>query len=230
MSDMKLIMESWRGYTADQQEAIQLVEDIWNNSSSRDLILENEAKLLEEGVANFFRSAYGAAKSTIDQFKTFSEQKLMAFVDAGLKKIDSFVTIMRRFAKQTGNKILSNLFPKYGTRRQKEVIRVLRMPKYLRIGATVLAVLLQKAASLGMQAVLDALSAGSGTTAKVANYITENLEKIKLFFKGLIEFLDPNGIVDMIDNLKIMKDVKDLVDEFKADVTGERFRSAFNEE
>ena len=59
MSEMKLIMESWRKYNTDQKEAQQLVEEFWRGDyCSGELILENEIKLLEESVGQFFRDAY----------------------------------------------------------------------------------------------------------------------------------------------------------------------------
>ncbi len=231
MSDMKIIMESWRGYTADQQEAHQLVEEIWRGDySTGDLILENEIKLLEEGIASFFRDAYTSVKSKIDQFKSWSEQKLMAFVESGLKKIDSFITTMRKLAKQTQNQTLLKLFPKYGTREKRDIIKVLMMPKYLKIGAAIVATFLQKAAKLGMQTALDTLTAGSATAAKVVDFAKDNMEKIKLFIEGVMQAIDPAGILDMIENLQIMKDAKELIDQFKADLQGQRNPITFNEE
>ena len=224
MSDMKLIMESWRHYTAEQQEAIQLVEDIWNSGdSSRDLILENEIKLLEEGIVEFFRDAYASVKTKIDQFKTFSEQKLMSFVEAGLKKIDSFMTMMRKVAKDTKNDILLALFPKYGTRKKQDVLKVLMMPKYLKIGASIVAIILQKAAKLGMSKILDVITAGGSAAARVTVFLRDNVENIKLFIKSIIDALDPVGMMDIIEKFQIAKDAKELVDEFKADLQGQRF-------
>lgn len=224
MSDMKLIMESWRHYTAEQQEAIQLVEDIWNSGdSSRDLILENEIKLLEEGIVEFFRDAYASVKTKIDQFKTFSEQKLMSFVEAGLKKIDSFMTMMRKVAKDTKNDILLALFPKYGTRKKQDILRVLMMPKYLKIGASIVAIILQKAAKLGMSKILDVITAGGSAAARVTVFLRDNVENIKLFIKSIIDALDPVGMMDIIEKFQIAKDAKELVDEFKADLQGQRF-------
>ncbi len=229
MSDMKLIMESWRHYTAEQQEAIQLVENIWNSGdSSRDLILENEIKLLEEGIVEFFRDAYASVKTKIDQFKTFSEQKLMSFVEAGLKKIDSFMTMMRKVAKDTKNDILLALFPKYGTRKKQDILRVLMMPKYLKIGASIVAIILQKAAKLGMSKILDVITAGGSAAARVTVFLRDNVENIKLFIKSIIDTLDPVGMMDIIEKFQIVKDAKELVDEFKADLQGQRL--TFNEE
>ena len=226
MSEMKLIMEGWRNYNADQEEAKeaqQLVEEFWRGDyCSGELILENEIKLLEEGVSQFFRDAYTSVKSKIDQFKNWSEQKLMSFVESGLEKLNSFLTKMREIAKETKNQVLLKLFPKYGTREKQDIVKVLMMPKYLRIGAAIITTFLQKAAKFGISALLDTLTAGTGTAAKISTFIKDNIEKIKLFVDGVMNALDPNGILDMIEQFDIMKDAKELIDQFKADLQGRR--------
>ena len=223
---MKLILEGWRNYNADQEEAReaqQLVEEFWRGDyCSGELILENEIKFLEESVGQFFRDAYTSVKSKIDQFKNWSKQKLMSFVKSGLEKIDSFLIKMREIARETKNQVLLKLFPKYGTRERQDVVKVLMMPKYLSIGAAIIAILLQKAAKLGINAILDTLAAGSSSAVKIATFIKENMEKIKLFIDGVMGTLDPNGILDIIDQLEIMKDAKELIAQFKADLQGRR--------
>ena len=226
MSEMKLIMEGWRNYNIDQKEAKetqQLVEEFWRGDYCLgDLILENEIKLLEEGVSQFFRDAYTSVKSKIDQFKNWSEQKLMSFVESGLEKINSFLTKMREIAKETKNQILLKLFPKYGIRKKQDIVKILMMPKYLKIGAAIITTFLQKAAKLGISTILDTLAAGSGTAVKISTFIKDNIEKIKLFVDGVMSALDPNGILDMIEQFDIMKDAKELIDQFKADLQGRR--------
>lgn len=233
MSEMKLIIESWRDYSA-QQEAENLVEEIWRGTAtSKILILENDIKLLEEGrIADFFRSAHTSVKSKIDSFKNFTEQKLMSFVKAGLEKINSFFSFMKQLAKKTKNAVLLKLFPKYGTRAKQDVLKVLMMPKYLKIGASIVATLLAKAAEYGIQALIDVVSAGGGSAAKTINFVKENFEKIKAFAESIIAAIDPNGIVDLVEKFNMFKgaaeNVKALIDEFKADLQGQKF--TFNEE
>jgi len=226
MSEMKLIMESWRKYNTDQKEAQQLVEEFWRGDyCSGELILENEIKLLEESVGQFFRDAYTSVKSKIDQFKNWSEQKLMSFVESGLEKISSFFGKMRNIARETRNQVLLKIFPKHGTMNRQRIIKVLMMPKYLKIAAGIITTFLQKAAKLGIKALLDMATAGGGSVAKISIFIKDNMEKIKLFVDGVMSALDPNGILDMIKQFGIMKDAKDLIDQFKADLQGRMIES-----
>lgn len=233
MTEMKLIMESWRDYSV-QQEAEKLVEEIWRGTAtSKTLILENDIKLLEEGrIADFFRDAHASVKSKIDRFKNFTEEKLMSFVKAGLEKISSFFSFMKQLAKKTKNAMLLRLFPKYGTREKQDVLKVLMMPKYLKIGASVVATLLAKAAEYGIQALIDVVSAGSGSAAKTINFVKENFEKIKAFAESVIAAIAPAGIVDLVEKFNMFKgateEVKALMDEFKADLQGQKL--TFNEE
>lgn len=223
MSEMKLIMESWRDYSV-QQEAEKLVEEIWRGTAtSKTLILENDIKLLEEGrIADFFRDAHASVKSKIDSFKNFTQEKLMSFIKAGLVKISSFFSFMKVLAKKTKNPILLKLFPKYGTRAIQNVLKVLMMPKYLKIGASIIATLLAKAAEYGIQALIDTVSAGGGTAAKTIDFVKDNFEKVKAFGEALIAAIDPNGIMDLIQKFNMIKgtaeEVNNLVDQFKVDL------------
>ena len=54
------------------------------------------------------------------------------------------------------------------------------------------------------------------------NTLKENMEKIKLLDAGVMDTLDPNVILDIIDQLEIMKDAKELIAQFKADLQGRR--------
>ena len=129
---------------------------------------------------------------------------------------------MREIAKEAKNQVLLKLFPKYGTRAKQDIVKVLMMPKYLRIGAAIITTFLQKAAKLGISTILDTLVAGGSTAAKISTFIKDNIEKIKLFVDGVMNALDPNGILDMIEQFDIMKDAKELIDQFKADLQGRR--------
>jgi len=219
---MKLLLENWRQYE-ETCEVENLVEQIWRGDFvTEPLLLENEINLLEEGVAAFFQDAYSSVKSKVDQFQQWGQSKLESFIQAALEKLNSFLSITRQFAKTHNIKFLLKLLPKYATRAKQHVLKVLMMPKYLKIGAGILAVILQKAAKIGINALLDVISGGSASGAKIINFIKENIEKIKLFMEGLVAALDPAGVLDMLENLQMFKDAKELINDFKQDLASQR--------
>ena len=217
-----MLLENWRQYE-ETCEVENLVEQIWRGDFvTEPLLLENEINLLEESVAAFFQDAYSSVKSKVDQFQQWGQSKLESYIQTALEKLDSFLSITRQFAKTHNIKLLLKLLPKYATRAKQYVLKVLMMPKYLKIGAGILAVILQKAAKIGINALLDVISGGSASGAKIINFIEENIEKIKLFMEGLVAALDPAGVLDMLENLQMFKDAKELINDFKQDLAGMR--------
>ena len=79
-----------------------------------------------------------------------------------------------------------------------------------------------------MSKILDVITAGGSAAARVTVFLRDNVENIKLFIKSIIDALDPVGMMDIIEKFQIAKDAKELVDEFKADLQGQRL--TFNEE
>ena len=198
---MKLLLENWREYNSHQEEASLLVEQIWTGSLVRDIVLlEHQQAMLEEGIESFFSGAFDAVKGKIKDFTGWKDQKLMVFIDGAIKKIQ--------------DKILLKLFPKYGTRAITDAFGVFRRDEYLKAGAAVLSMVLQKLAELGAQAVLDAMSAGSAT----ATMIAANIKKIKLFVKTIKSSIDPNGIVEILSNIEAFKGSADLLLNLKKDL------------
>ena len=218
---MKLLLENWRQYE-ETCEVENLVEQIWRGDFiTEPLLLENEINLLEEGAAAFFQDAYSSVKSKIDQFQQWGQSKLESFIQAALEKLNSFLSTTRQIAKTHNIKLLLKLLPKYATRAKQDVLKVLMMPKYLKIGAGILAVILQKAAKIGINVILDTISGGSASGAKIINFIKENIEKVKLFVEGLVAALDPAGILDMLESLHMFKDAKELIKDFKQDLAAQ---------
>lgn len=212
---MKLLLENWREYNSHQEEASLLVEQIWTGSLVRDIVLlEHQQAMLEEGIESFFSGAFDAVKGKIKDFTGWKDQKLMVFIDGAIEKIQDFFNSMRKIALKTQDKILLKLFPKYGTRAITDAFGVFRRDEYLKAGAAVLSMVLQKLAELGAQAVLDAMSAGSAT----ATMIAANIEKIKLFVKTIKSSIDPNGIVKMLANTAAFKEAADLLLDLKKDL------------
>jgi len=212
---MKLLLENWREYNSHQEEASLLVEQIWAGSLVRDIVLlEHQQAMLEEGIGTFFSSAFNTVKGKIDDFVEWKDQKLMAFIDGAIKKIQEFFSGMRKIARETTNKILLKLFSKEGTRAITGAFGVFRRPQYLKPGAAVLSMVLQKLAELGAQAVLNAMSAGGATAAIIA----ANIEKIKLFVETIKSSIDPNGIVEMLGNIAAFKEAADLLLNLKKDL------------
>ena len=199
---MKLLLENWREYLNEEQQALDLVEEIWSGTYvTKTLLVEEQIKLLEEGVGSFFSSSFNSVKKQIQNLNNWKDNQLMAFVDSSLKKLQDFFSSMRSVAVKTKNKILQKLFPKYRSRQIVQAFGVLRSPKYLKAGAAILAIVLQKLVELGAKAILDAMSGGAATAAKIATFVQQNLEKIKLLIQAVSSALDPAGI------LTILKDV-----------------------
>ena len=225
MSETKLILENWRKYLNEEQQAALLVEEICGGSCVTKLVLiEDQQRLLDEGIGSFFASAFSAVKGKIEDFNEWKEQKLMSFIQSAIIKIQNFFSKMRQIAKQAANKILLKLFTKSRVRNIVEAFSVLKRPQYLKFGASILATLLAKLAELGANAVLDAMTAGGATAAKIANFVRENIEKIKLFVEAVNNALDPTGIIEMLEKIpayaeagKILLQLKrDLQDPFKS--------------
>ena len=216
---MKLLIENWREYASHQEEASLLVEQIWSGSLVNEIVLlEHQQAMLEEGIGTFFSSAFNTVKGKIDDFVEWKDQKLMAFIDGAIKKIQEFFSGMRKIARETANKILVKLFSKEGTRAITSAFGVFRRPQYLKAGAAVLSMVLQKLAELGAQAVLDTMSGGAATTAKIGAFVQENIEKIKLFVETIKSAIDPNGIVEMLGNITAFKEAADLFLNLKKDL------------
>ena len=128
---------------------------------------------------------------------------------------------MREVArKATGEigKMLRKIFPKYKTRDLVDIVSVFKQPKYLKIGATILAMILKKAAKLGINSIISTLSGGTSTAAKVLVSIKEKYEQIKLFMKSVMEALDPNGILDGLELISGIKKGMDFYKELKSDL------------
>ena len=216
---MKLLLENWREYSSHQEEASLLVEQIWAGSLVRDIVLlEHQQVMLEEGIGSFFSSAFNAVKGKIEDFAEWKDQKLMAFIDGAIKKIQGFFDSMRKIARASTNEILLKLFTKNGTRAIISAFGVFRRPQYLKAGAAVLSMVLQKLAELGAEAVLNAMSGGAATAAKISAFVQENLEKIKLFVETIKSSIDPNGIVEMLGNIAAFKGAADLLLNLKKDL------------
>ena len=219
---MQLIMEEWRLYERvlrEEQQAIDLVEEIWRGDySAHLLILEGQQKLLDEGVKQFFQNAFNSVKGKINQFSTWKENQLIKFVDSGIAQIQGFFNKMREFAATAKNEILSKLFPKYGTRGITERFGVLRRPEYLAAGASVIATILAKLGELGAQAVLSAISGGSATIAQVAQFVQTNIERLKLIVETVKNALDPMGIMDLLGTVQSFKDKVEFIQQLKDDL------------
>ena len=200
--DVKLLLENWREYVSEQQEALNLVNEIWSGSYVTEiLIIEQQQNLLEEGVGSFFNSAFSSVQKQIQNLNNWKDNQLMTFVDSSLKKLQEFFSKMRNIAIKTKNEILLKFFPKRKTRQIDQAFNVLRSPKYLKAGAAILAIVLQKLAELGAKAILDAMSGGAATATKIAAFVQQNLEKIKLLIQAVSSALDPNGILMMLKDV-----------------------------
>jgi hypothetical protein len=200
--DVKLLLENWRDYLNEQRSAENLVEEIWaGNYVTEILIIEEQQRLLDESIGSFFSNSFNSVKKQIQSFNNWKDNQLMSFVDASLKKLQSFFSSMRTIAVKTKNNILLKLFPKYRSRQIVQAFGVLRSPKYLKAGAAILAIVLQKLVELGAKAILDTMSGGVASAAKIAAFVQQNLEKIKLLIQTVVTALDPSGILSMLKDV-----------------------------
>tara|TARA_R100000152_G_C6696964_1_gene127290 strand:+ start:47 stop:721 length:675 start_codon:yes stop_codon:yes gene_type:complete len=187
---MESVYKNWNDYV-DRCEAEALLEDIWSGRYiQKDLILEidQQRQLLEEGVGAFFSGAYNAVKSKIEDLTTWADNKLQSFIDAGLTKLVDFLSFLRS----------KGIFKKYEARGMQEVIKVFKRPQYLQAAASMIMILSQKLAELGAKALLDMMTAGAGAAAKAANWIKDNIEKVKLFVEAIKNFFDPDGLIQLL--------------------------------
>jgi len=218
---MKLLMENWRGYK-EEQEAHELVEQVWSGVFVNEtLLLEEQTKLLEAGVLQFFGDTFNFAKQKFEDFETFSREKLMKIINAGYGKILKFLNVGREMflgAKGDIRKLLGSLFPKPMVRKLQAIIQVLQIPKYLRIGASLIMMLLQKLAKMGITAIIDTLSGGSIRGAQLVKFLKEHYDKLELLMNTLENFLDPTGLADLVKNIGFLKDAKELLDDFASDL------------
>jgi len=223
---MKLLLENWRQYLKEEEEqqAVNLVEEIWaGNYVTEILIFEDQQRLLNEGIGSFFKNSFDAIKTQIQNFNNWKDNQLMTFVNASLIKLKEFFSRMRSIAVKTNNGTLLRLFPKYRSRQIGQSFDVLRKPKYLKAGAAILSIVLQKLVELGGNAILDALSGGAATATKIAAFVQQNVEKIKMLIQTVAAALDPNGLLSMLKDLaeaqgwlQILVDLqKDLKNPFK---------------
>jgi len=203
---MKLLLENWQEYIGEQKAGMDLVEEIWaGNYVTKVLILEDQQRLFNEGIGSFFNSAYDSVKNQIQNFNNWKDNQLMSFIDSSLEKLQSFFSNMREIAVKTRDNILLKLFPKYRSRQIVEAFAVLRKPVYLKAGAAILAIVLQKLVELGAKAIIDTLSGGAATAAKIANFIQQNLEKIKLLIQTVVSALDPDGIISILKDIAVVQ-------------------------
>jgi len=125
---------------------------------------------------------------------------------------------MREVARKTSNKILLKLFPKNGIRKITDSLGVFRRPEYLKAGAAILSIVLQKLAELGAKTVLDALTGGSATAARVAEIVSKNVERIKMFLETVQSSLDPKGVIDMLSQVQEFKEAAEMLLQLKSDL------------
>ena len=231
---MTELFENWRDYQ-ETQEANQFVQDIWEGKflESSPIIYEANGdwyfdNRLDEGLWNFMKSVVSWGKSKYEEFNDWAESKLQKVVDAAIEKIQEFLQNIRSIIKKMTGKVgefLNKLFGRNRHKRVKLVLGALRLPKYLAIGATLLSMLLQKVAKMGLTTLLDSVAtAGAGTASKIAIFISNNIDKFQTFMDMIWDFLDPNGIVDTVENLGILADSLEILDQFKEDVRKQAFK------
>ena len=187
---MESVYKNWNDYV-DRCEAEALLEDIWSGRYvQKDLILEidQQRQLLEEGVGAFFSGAYTAIKSKIEDVATWADNKLQSFIDAGLQKLKDFIFFLYD----------KGVLSKKGSWTYVNRVGVFQRPEYLQAAASMIMILSQKLAELGAKALLDMMTAGAGASAKAANWIKDNFEKVKLFVEVIKNFFDPDGLIEFL--------------------------------
>jgi hypothetical protein len=184
------VYKNWNDYV-DRCEAESLLEDIWSGRYiQKDLILEidQQRQLLEEGVGAFFSGAYTAIKSKIEDLTTWADNKLQDFISAGVEKLQDFLYFLNS----------KGVLRKKDTWGLAERVGVFKRPEFLQAAASMIMVLSQKLAELGAKALLDMMTAGAGAAAQAANWIKDNIEKVKLFVEAIKNFFDPDGLIELL--------------------------------
>ena len=230
---MTELLENWRDYQ-ETQEANQFVQDIWEGKflESSPIIYEADGvwhlnSRIDEGIWDFMKSVASWGKSKYAEFEDWAESKLQKVVDAALEKLQSFLEKGREITKNAEGKMrtfLMKLFNKNTYRSIRDVLGALRQPQWLAVGATLLSMLLQKIAKIGMNKVMDALSGGSTQVARIIDFIRENYEKFEEFMEMIKSFLDPKGLLDTIENLGIFKDTAEKLQQLKKDIFSQAFK------
>ena len=73
-------------------------------------------------------------KSKIEDVATWADNKLQSFINAGLEKIQDFLSFLRS----------QGIFKKYEARSMQEIVRVFQRPEYLQAAASMIMILSQK--------------------------------------------------------------------------------------
>jgi hypothetical protein len=203
-----------------------LAEEIWNGKfldsgfDRQKYILECKDNL-DEGVLQTFSDVVSYGKQKYNDFKNVADQKLQGFIDKGLDLIIKFFENMRETALKAQGEVgrtLKKLFPKYKTRDLVDIVSVFKQPKYLKIGASIISMILKKAAKLGINAILDAVSGGSTAAARVITSIQDKIEQIKLFIESIKNALDPKGILDQLETIAGIRRGMEFYKELQSDL------------
>tara|TARA_R110002074_G_scaffold20402_7_gene64764 strand:- start:122 stop:1108 length:987 start_codon:yes stop_codon:yes gene_type:complete len=211
------------GYIAGQH----LAEEIWggkfiDSNFDRQRYISECNDIITEGILQTFGDVIGYGKQKFRDYQNVANEKLEGFIDKGLELITNFLEKGREMVlKSRGTEIssvLKKIFPKWRVRDLQALIMVLRKPMYIKVGAAIISMILQKAAKLGINSLLDALSGGSASAAKIINFLQENIDKIKLFVESMMDILDPQGILDSLENLANLKKGTDIYNSFKSDL------------
>jgi hypothetical protein len=203
-----------------------LAEEIWNGKfldsgfDRQKYILECKDNL-DEGVLQTFSDVVSYGKQKYNDFKNVADQKLQGFIDKGLDLIIKFFENMRETALKAQGEVgrtLKKLFPKYKTRDLVDIVSVFKQAKYLKIGASIISMILKKAAKLGINAILDAVSGGSTAAARVITSIQDKIEQIKLFIESIKNALDPKGILDQLETIAGIRRGMEFYKELQSDL------------
>ena len=203
-----------------------LAEETWNGKfldpgfDRQKYILECKNNL-DEGVFQSLSDVISYGKQKYDDFQNTVDQKLEGYIDKGLSLLINFFEKMRELALKTTGEIgkrLRKLFTKRGTRDLISIVGVFKKPKYLKIGATILAMIIQKAAKLGINSILSAATGSASTWVKVALLIKEKFDQIKHFIDSVKDFFDPKGILDWWEKIDRTKEALEILRDLKSDL------------
>jgi hypothetical protein len=224
---MKALMTEWRMYLTEQQEASILIEEICAGKfikPSRPGSVITEIAL-EEGIAQFFNDAYSSIKQQVHNFTAWKDEKLMAFIDGTIEKIQDFFAAGRQKAinaRGMVRTVLIGLFPKYQSRKLIGLFGVFRKTEYLKAGAAILSILLQKLVMMGFGQVAGIIAALPSGTADLTQGAIDKLKEVGAKIKEIIAAvngaLDPSGILDLIIELPAWSDRLDLIKQLANDL------------
>lgn len=161
--------DSLQNLISEEVEAVLFIEQVLSSCL--------ETTDLEEGLANFVRNSFNAAKQEIDRVKQMAGDKAYTFLQAGVGKINNI------FAKLKSMGFIG----KQKMRELQAIMKVFLIPKHAKFLGSIMIAVLKSLVMSGLQAVLPTVLVTNITDLKknVEDYKEKFLKPINDFVEGL---------------------------------------------